>query len=611
VSFVELDWLPTVPHWRDQLDVLRKQEPPRWSDLVHLANARLDFLKTNSLDKIMNRAFAGGAPADAIGKPIRLAVLSSSTADHLLPGLRVAALRRGLYLRTFLGDFGQYRQELHDSGSALHGFKPNVVLFAFDAHHVLGEAMIGMAAEDAAALLDRAAAGIVEVWRRARDAFGAQVIQQAVAPVFPALAGSNEHRLPGSPAALTRRLNARLREFADAEGVDILALDDRAVYDGIGAWHDPLLWHRAKQEISPAAAPAYGELVTRLIAAQQGRSSKCLVLDLDNTLWGGVIGDDGLEGIRLGQGSAEGEAFVDFQRYARDLSRRGVILAVCSKNDEANALAPFDEHPEMVLRRGDIACFVANWTDKAANLREIAERLNIGVDSLVFADDNPFDPALYARAIADGGYFEALRITAEDLERSGQYQANIARERLRDSATDLAGYLRGLNMRLHWAPFDQVGLQRIVQLINKTNQFNLTTRRYTEQDVTTLMADPRAISLQLRLLDEFGDNGIIGIVAGLPEADALRLDIWLMSCRVLGRGVEEATMNLVADAARRVGASRLIGEYLPTKKNGMVREHYRRLGFTLAEQAGDGATRWHLALADYTPFETFITPVRV
>ena len=351
----------------------------------------------------------------------------------------------------------------------------------------------------------------------------------------------------------------------------------RAARDGLAAWHDGGLWLRAKQEITPAAAPLYGDLAMRIVAAKLGRSHKCLVLDLDNTLWGGVIGDDGMDGIVLGQGTAMGEAFVAFQEYARELSRRGVILAVCSKNDETNALEPFDTHPEMVLRRGDIASFVANWADKAANLRAIAAELNIGLDSLVFVDDNPAeralvrqelpmvavpevgdDPAFYAQIITAAGYFEGLAITQDDRERSGQYQGNRLRDTLRASATDLPSYLRGLEMTLVARPFDRLGQSRTVQLINKTNQFNLTTRRYTEQDVRAVMGDARAFGLQLRLLDRFGDNGIIAVVIGRMQDDAdLLIDTWLMSCRVLGRQVESATLNLIVEQARRLGASPL------------------------------------------------------
>ena len=629
MRMVDLYWLPAQSGVGDELKRLTKAESVAWETLSKIAGTRLDFIQTNRLDKLLSKHFGSAAPVDGAVKSLRMAVLSSSTADHLLPGLRVAALRRNFHLQTLLGDYGQYWQELQDSGSALYQFKPNVLLFAFHAQHLFGIIDPALSSQDSDALVTAVIEKIVAVWRLARRQFKGQIIQQTVIPSLLSLVGSNEHRLPGSGAWLVRELNARLRALSDAEGVDILAVDDAAARDGIAAWHDPGLWHRSKQEISPAAIPAYGDLALRLIAAQQGRSAKCLVLDLDNTLWGGVIGDDGLEGIKLGQGSGSGEAFVAFQNFARDLSRRGIILAVCSKNDEENAKAPFQQHPDMVLKLSDIACFVANWTDKATNIRHIAEQLNIGIDSLVFADDNPFernivrrelpmiavpelpeDPTYYGQSLVDGGYFEALQITPEDLERTGQYRANIERENLRAAHTDMAGYLQSLNMELRWQPFDRVGLQRIVQLINKTNQFNLTTRRYTEADVLAIMDTPGALTLQLRLIDQFGDNGIIGIVMGKPDGDLLKLDTWLMSCRVLGRQVEEATMNLVAEEAAGLGASRLTGEYLPTKKNGMVREHYRKLGFTCNEMRADGASIWSLTLSDYTAFATHITTMR-
>jgi FkbH-like protein len=350
------------------------------------------------------------------------------------------------------------------------------------------------------------------------------------------------------------------------------------------------------------------------------------VLDLDNTLWGGVIGDDGVDGLVLGQGSALGEAFVAFQEYARELSRRGIILAVCSKNDAANAIEPFDKHPEMVLKRSDIASFVANWSDKVHNVRTIANELNIGLDSLVFVDDNPYernlvreqlpvvavpelpdDPARFPRALADAGYFEGLTVTEEDRARSAQYQYNRQRDELKASATDLQSFLRGMQMDLIYKSLDQLSLQRTVQLINKTNQFNLTTRRYSEDDILAVMCDQRAFGLQLRLVDRFGDNGIICVVIGrMQDEDALLLDTWLMSCRVLGRQVEPATLKLVAEHARKLGAKRLVGEYLPTKKNGMVRDHYARLGFTVVSTDATGGNRNVLELDSFVPIETFI-----
>ena len=335
-----------------------------------------------------------------------------------------------------------------------------------------------------------------------------------------------------SRANFVARLNARLQLMADEEGVDLLALDAQAARDGIDAWHNPALWHRSKQEIAVAAGPLYGELVARLIAAKKGYSYKCLVLDLDNTLWGGIIGDDGVEGIVIGQGTAVGEAFVAFQDYCRELSRRGVILAVCSKNDEANALEPFHFHPDMVLKRSDISCFVANWSDKANNIRAIAQKLNIGLDSLVFVDDNPFernlvrkelpmvavpeideDPANSARTIADAGYFEGLYVTDEDRERTVLYRGNAQRDALKESATDLDSYLRELEMQLVWGGSTSC-MQRIVQLITRSNKFNLTTRRYTEEDMLAVIADPKPSGCSLRLVDRFGDNGVIAIVIG-------------------------------------------------------------------------------------------------
>ncbi len=583
-------------------------------------------METRSLDRKRER-LVPAAPKNLVAPPIRLAVLASSTVDHLLPAIRVGGMRRDLLIETHTPEYGQYAQALMDPGSALHAFAPTAVLFALDAHRLLAGIDVGGDAADIAARIDRFVDDLATHWARARQAFRCQVIQQTPLPVFESLFGSNEHRLPGSRHAALRQLNDALRRRADAEGADILALDDVVARDGLPAWHDPALWHRAKQEVHPSAAPVYGDLVARLLAAGLGRSSKALVLDLDNTLWGGVIGDDGMEGIKLGQGSALGEAFVAFQHYARSLSLRGIILAVCSKNAEANALEPFERHPEMVLKRTDIACFVANWTDKAANLRQIADQLNIGLDSLVFADDNPAeraiirrelpmvavpelpeDPTLWPSTLAAAGYFESLRLTKEDLERTGQYQANLRRSSMLASATDMEGYLRSLDMRAIWSRFDRVGQARTVQLINKTNQFNLTTRRVTDEQIAALIEDPRALTLQIRLTDTFGDNGIIAIVIGAfdPGTRDIRIDTWLMSCRVLGRRMEEETLNLVVRQARALGAERLIGAYRPTAKNGMVREHYPKLGFAPLREDSGGGTEWVLALDGWTELPTAI-----
>jgi FkbH-like protein len=596
-----------------------------WKEAVALASARIDFVLTNAPAETVRR-LAASPPVGLSTKPVRLAILASSTMTHLLPATRVAGLRRGLWIETYENDFGQHMRELEDESSGLRAFGPTAILLALDAHDLSAGMIAAMDAEAAESALGVKVEHVRAIWRRIRATFHCPVLHQMAPPVLPPLLGDNEHRLAGSPAAFLVRLNERLRLAADEEGVDILALDTRVARDGLAAWHKPNLWHRAKQEVVLSAAPMYGDLVGRWIAAKQGRSFRCLVLDLDNTLWGGVIGEDGLGGIELGQGSALGESFVAFQRYARELGRRGVILAVCSKNDEADALEPFDRHPDMVLRRADISCFVANWSDKAANLRAIADHLKIGLDSLVFVDDSPFerelirrempmvavpempdDPADWPALLADAGYFEALAITDEDRARVRLYETDRAREAQMTSATDLSSYLRGLDMRLAWKRFDPIGAKRVSQLINKSNQFNLTTRRYTDEDVMALMRDGNALCLQLRLIDRFGDNGMIGVIIGRMMVDgAMLIDTWLMSCRVLGRGVEAAALNLLVAEAGKMGARRLIGEYIPTPRNNMVRDHYVKLGFAAAERAPDGRARFTLDLAAFEPFDTFI-----
>jgi FkbH-like protein len=587
-----LTWLPKKPDWRDALPLLNKSDAP-WSSLRALANTEIDFVETARLDRWLSKLPLHDRP-----EQVRLALLSSCTVDQLLPGIRVAALRRNISLDIYLPDYGQFRQELLNRQSRLAQFRPQAVLFAIDARNFVGTDLI-VDPDAAEAHLSARINDLATLWRIAHERFEAQVIQQTILPTLPNLMGGAEHRLTGSPAAMINRANARLRTLSVQENVDILDIEVRGQRDGIAAWHSAALWNRAKQDITPAAAPMYGELAARILAARRGHSAKCLVLDLDNTIWGGVIGDDGLDGISLGEGSADGEAFLEFQRFAKSLSKRGVILAVCSKNDEANALEAFEKHPEMILRRADIASFCVNWDDKAKNLRRIAADLNIGLDALVFADDNPFerniirrelpvvhvpelpeDPGLYSATISDAGYFEALEITQEDWGRVASYQAIRTLRQGELTATDMDGYLASLDMKLLWGRFNTVSQKRVTQLINKTNQFNLTTRRYTEAEVAGVMTDPNYVGLHLRLVDRYADHGIVAVLIGRRQSEkALEMDAWLMSCRVLGRGVEKATLSILINEARRLGLKKIIGRYFPTAKNGMVRDLYPNLGF--------------------------------
>jgi FkbH-like protein len=603
-----LTWLPAEPHLDARLAALKPMTgAAAWREAEALARVQLDFTQTGRLDRFLQRL----DPHPALA-PVRVALLASCTVEHLLPSLRIAALRRGLRLEIYVAAYGQYLQELLDPGSALHRFQPEICCFVLDAHHLV---------DLAGSALDR----MSTCWRLCREHFSAAVVQQTALPVFEPVFGSNEPRLAASPASRLQQINAELPAAADAAGVALLDANALAVTYGVDALHDPALWHLAKQEIHPSAAPVWGDYLARVIAALRGRSAKCLVLDLDNTLWGGVVGDDGVHALQLGKGHAAGEAYLEFQRYCLALKDRGIALAVCSKNDAVNALAPFREHPAMLLREPDIACFVANWQDKAANLRHIARTLNLGLDALVFVDDNPAerglirqelpevavpempsDPAGFIRCLARAGYFEAVSCTPEDLARAAQYRANASREALRETATDMHSYLAGLEMRAHWSPFSEANLTRIVQLINKTNQFNLTTPRVNETEVRAWMADPCMKTWQVRLTDRFGDNGVVALMAARVCGEECALTLLLMSCRVLGRRLEEELLNLLAAAAREAGAARIIGTYRPTPKNAMVRDLLGRFGFNHVSDNADGSVEWTLPTSAFTLHETEI-----
>jgi FkbH-like protein len=384
-------------------------------------------------------------------------------------------------------------------------------------------------------------------------------------------------------------------------------------------------------EIAPEASNLYGDMVARVVAAQRGLSKKCLVFDLDNTLWGGVIGDDGLEGIILGEGSAVGESHLALQRYAKKLKDRGVILAVCSKNDPEIAENAFRNHPEMLLNRSDISAFVANWNDKAENLKAIATQLNIGLDSIVFVDDNPVerarirqslptvavpelpeDVAHYARCLAEAGYFEAVVFTTEDRDRTEQYAANAERESLLKLSASLDDFLRNLQMSVTYGPFSAPNLVRVTQLFNKTNQFNTTNKRYSAEEIAQFAAAGETLTLQFRLVDKYGDNGLVSAMILRPDpvhVEIFEIDNWVMSCRVFGRALEIEAMNIAVEEARSRGSEVIRAAYVPTPKNAVIKNLYSSLGFTALNDRllGDGDTCWLLDLSKYVARPTHIS----
>jgi len=633
----QLAWLAQHPDLGAAISHAKSLSDPlaRLYETARLAAYRRDFTQTLRLDRLAQQGIellVGEGEQSVPGfTALRMAVLASHTVDHLLPGIRVAALQRQVGVSVYLAPYGQYRQALLGDDPALKAFAPQVILLALDAMDSPPSFALHASAEEAENAVQARVEELRLLWRQARARYAAQVIQQTLVPATPALFGHFDALVPGSPRALLERLNNEIRRAAREDGVLLMDLAWSAAGGQYGdGLANPVRWHQAKQLVSPIWAPLYGDQLARIAAAVVGRSRKCLVLDLDNTLWGGVVGDDGVDGLYLGQGSATGEAFLAFQQYAAQLARRGVILAVCSKNDMQVAEAAFD-HPEMALKRSDIAAFVANWEDKASNLRRIAEQLNIGLDSLVFVDDNPAerdivrrelpqvavpelpdDVADYPARVAAAGYFEAIAFTADDSARVQTYRANGERQAALGQATDMAGYLKGLEMVMQARPIGTAELARATQLINKTNQFNLSTRRYSEVQVQQLADTPGAVALSLRLTDKFGDNGLISVVLARPDttcaADELFIDTWLMSCRVLGRQAEQAALQVLAQHAATAGYSALIGEYRPSERNAMVAEHYPQLGFVNAPNpdASSPATLWRYPLNASSTFNHHI-----
>jgi FkbH-like protein len=618
-------WLPEVSGFRDKLRAAVRQAPDEvFAALVGLSRHRLNALETLQLDRALQQTgVVEGQPT-----ALRLALLGSSTVEHLIPGIRVAGLRHGLSIHSFLGSYGQYRQDLCGPSPGLREFAPQYIVLSLTARDIIAPIALGSTSEEAEHALQRGVEDLQQLWSRARETFGATVIQQTFLDTSVPLFGSFERRVPGSPARLVRRLNELVIDAAARAHVHIFDLALAAERSGLDRWFESKLWLQAKMQIAPHAVPEYGERLVRFVAAQRGLSKKCLVLDLDNTLWGGIIGDDGTQGIILGEGTARGEAHLALQRYAKDLTERGVVLAVCSKNDPDIASRAVDEHPEMILRRKDFACFAANWQPKPENLRMIAAKLNLGIDSLVFVDDNPAeraavrealpmiavpelpeDVAGYVECIAQAGYFETAAFTADDRERAQRYADNLIREADRGSARDLNDFLSGLNMSTVYGTVQDVDIPRVAQLINKTNQFNPTTRRYSLEQVTEFCKDEANIVLQFRLLDRFGDNGLVSTMimrpAG-PQPGVLDIDTWVMSCRVFGRELEFEIMNIAVETARERGAGVLHAKHIPTPKNAVVRDLYQHLGFIRIDLDDSQGSQWQLALDSYRPQSTHI-----
>jgi FkbH-like protein len=572
----------------------------RWA--LRVVEAGDDFAAWSAAAAVVARL-----PVTDVRRSVRVAVLGSATTAQLVALLRLCARAAGIHLEVYEAGFGQYRQEVLDPGSGMYAFAPDLVLLAV--HH--GEVALPPMSTDPDADVDAEVARWTSLWDAVAQRCGARVVQHTFALPAEAPLGHLGARLPGARATMLREVNARLGARAGT-AVSLVDCERLASWVGKHQWFDARYWHLAKQAVSLRSIPLLARHTVAVFAAELGLSRKCLVLDLDGTLWGGVVGEDGVHGLVLG-GGPDGEAFLAFQDYVVALKERGVVLAVCSKNNEADAREVFEQHPEMRLRLDDISLFLATWEPKHEQLRRIAKELDLGLDALVFVDDNPTereavrrflpevdvvalpaDPAGYVESLASYTMFESASFTEEDAKRTELYRGRALLREAESAATSIEDFYTSLDMRAAVGPFAEGDLPRVAQLLGKTNQFNLTTRRHGLADLAAFAADPDVIHRTVRLRDRFVDHGLVGVLIAVAHGEVVEIDTWLLSCRVIGRTVEQEMLSQLAVAAMERGARELVGTYVPTAKNALVADLYERLGFDRhdEEDRGDGVTRW-------------------
>lgn len=548
---------------------------------------------------------------------LKVALLGDTATQFLATAIRGTGVERGYHVELWEADFAQIERQFLDPASELHRFQAQYIVVFQSAHkwavkHAMldGEAQRSMAEERIRFVGEICALT------------SAKVIYLNYPEIEDTVFGSFANRIPESLTWQTREFNTRLMALSQ-EVPNLFICDLAGLQNKFGRnWlFDSTVYTSTEMVLSIDALPYVSSRILDIICAIQGKFKKCLILDLDNTLWGGIVGDDGWEKLQLGHGLGIGKAFTEFQLWVKKLKERGIIICICSKNDEDKAKEPFRKHPEMVLRLEDIAVFMANWDTKVDNIRAIQQILNIGFDSMVFLDDNPFernivrehiaeitvpelpeDPADYLEYLYSLNLFETASHSQNDKDRTKQYQLQAERCQWAKSFTDESAYLKSLDMRSRVEGFTAYNTPRVAQLSQRSNQFNLRTIRYTEQEVTEMAGDPGTIPLTFTLEDKFGDNGLICVVIlKRQEDDTAFIDTWFMSCRVLKRGMEHFTLNTVVAAAATHGFKKIVGEYIPTQKNGMVKDHYLQLGFRKLKE-----NLFELNVNDYAEKECFI-----
>ena len=561
-------------------------------------------------------------------RTLRVALVGDSATQLLAKALRGMSIERSFQMLLFEAEYNQVERLFLDATSELYQQTFDyVILFQSSHHFALSHAKAepsarSRMADERLAFIETAAQSFMER--------GTRMIVMNYPEFDDAVFGNYANKQEESLLWQTRRLNMGLMELANR--LPLMSICDVASLQsqmGRNQLFDSHIYVSTEMVFSVDALPFIASRLMDIICAHEGCFKKCLIVDLDNTLWGGVIGDDGLEGIQLGHGLGIGKAFTEFQMWIKKLKQRGIIICVVSKNDDETAKDPFEHHPEMVLKLDDIAVFQANWETKVDNIRTIQRILNIGFDSMVFLDDNPFernivreniegitvpelpeDPGEYLEYLYSLNLFETASYSQADKDRTKQYQVEAKRVSLSKTFTNESDFLKSLNMVSTVSGFTKFNTPRVAQLSQRSNQFNLRTIRYTEADITALAEDPNVIDLSFTLEDKFGDNGLIAvIIMKKQDAETLFVDTWLMSCRVLKRGMENFTLNTMVERARKAGYQRIIGEYLPTTKNKMVEQHYTDLGFQ--PLAHTSTAQYVLDISQYKMRECFITTKEV
>ena len=576
-------------------------------DLLSCMNAPLDadavLTKRRQLRRLLGTATGK--------RPVKIALLGGSTTADIRGMMELFLLKAGIEPLFYESEYNRYFEEIAFDNPALQAFQPDLIYICTTWRNVSAFPFVSATVEEVDAAVHAEMERFRKLWSEVATRYGCMVLQNNFD--FPDLRplGNLDGIAHQGRIAFLNRLNVEFAAHARADQrfhlIDIQYLSAKV---GLDRWADPDYWFGYKMAITPVGAVYVGNTVASVINSIYGRSRKCLVLDLDNTLWGGVIGDDGVANLKLGRETPVGESFVAFQQFAKELSGRGILLAVCSKNNPETARQGFT-HPDSVLTLEDFSAFYANWEPKHENIAGIARTLNIGLDSLVFVDDNPAERALVSAqlpsvavpdvgadvsrfpAILDThGYFEPVRINKDDVQRAQYYQDNARRDEVAATYQNYGEFLDSLEMTAEIAPFTSVYLDRIAQLTNKSNQFNLTTRRYTIAEIERFSQDPCCITLYGRLIDKFGDNGLISVVTARISGTEAAVDLWLMSCRVLKRGMEQAMLDALVEQCQSRGIASILGTYIPTAKNSMVAGHFQTLGFQPAGDEPDGTTHW-------------------